>query len=296
MSSSVGSVAASLHAPDLPQVYRGGFILGHEPGGRIAAVGREVTGWRVGQRVSINPNGDICGVCAFCRTRHFNCCVQATLERAVGLQADGALARHVVASTKTLHAVPDAMGPVESRLGGARCDRTPSGATGWRPHRAIGSHRRRWANRAPVLPAQSPFGAARVWLMEPSPERRALSDASGVDRAFDPKRDASDIDRLGADVVLECSGNEHGARAGLNALAPQGTMIVVGGGAHAGLDPLTILLRELKVHGSFIYVDEFDQVIGLLAGSALRVADLTTEIVGIEEAPEHSTSCATPGR
>ena len=131
------------------------------------------------------------------------------------------------------------------------------------------------------------LGAARVWLMEPSPERRAFSDASGVDRAFDPKRDASDIDRLGVDVVLECSGNEHGARAGLNALAPQGTMIVVGG-AHAGLDPLTILLRELKVHGSFIYEDEFDHVIGLLAGSALRVADLTTEIVGIEEAPRES--------
>ena len=79
--------------------------------------------------------------------------------------------------------------------------------------------------------------------------------------------------------------HEHGARAGLNALAPQGTMIVVGGGAHAGLDPLTILLRELKVHGSFIYVDEFDQVIRILADSALRVTDLTTEIVGIEEAP-----------
>ena len=112
--------------------------------------------------------------------------------------------------------------------------------------------------------------------MEPSPERRAFADASGVDRAFDPKRHASDIQRLGVDAVLECSGNEHGARAGLNALAPQGTMIVVGGGAHAGLDPLTILLRELRVHGSFIYVDEFDHVIGLLADSALRVADLTT--------------------
>jgi D-arabinose 1-dehydrogenase-like Zn-dependent alcohol dehydrogenase len=63
-----GICGSDLHAPDLPQVYRGGFILGHEPAGRIAAVGREVTGWRVGQRVSINPNGDICGVCAFCRT------------------------------------------------------------------------------------------------------------------------------------------------------------------------------------------------------------------------------------
>ena len=124
-----GICGSDLHAPDLPQVYRGGFILGHEPVGRIAAVGREVTGWRVGQRVSINPNGDICGICAFCRTGRFNFCVQATLERAVGLQADGALARQVVTSAKTLHAVPDEMGPVESawveplRPHSERCDR-----------------------------------------------------------------------------------------------------------------------------------------------------------------------------
>jgi 2-desacetyl-2-hydroxyethyl bacteriochlorophyllide A dehydrogenase len=280
-----GICGSDLHAPDLPQVYRGGFILGHEPVGRIAALGREVAGWRVGQRVSINPNGDICGVCAFCRTGRFNFCAQATLERAVGLQADGALARQVVTSAKTLHAVPDEMGPVESAW-------VEPAATALRAVRQAGD----LTGRSVLIVGGGPighlccrlsrlFGAARVWLMEPSPERRAFSDASRVDRTFDPTRDASDIERLGVDAVLECSGNERGARTGLKALRPQGTMIVVGGGAHAGLDPLTILLKELRVHGSFTYVDEFDQAIGLLADSALRVTDLTTEIVDIEEAP-----------
>ena len=32
-----GICGSDLHAPDLPQVYRGGLILGHEPVGRIAA-------------------------------------------------------------------------------------------------------------------------------------------------------------------------------------------------------------------------------------------------------------------
>src|SRR5258707_8154853 len=36
------------------------------------------------------------------------------LERAVGLQADGALASQVAVSPKTLHALPDEMGRVES--------------------------------------------------------------------------------------------------------------------------------------------------------------------------------------
>lgn len=53
---------SDLHAPDLPQVYLGGVIMGHEPAGRIAAVGRDVNGWRVGQRVAINPNASSAAV------------------------------------------------------------------------------------------------------------------------------------------------------------------------------------------------------------------------------------------
>jgi D-arabinose 1-dehydrogenase-like Zn-dependent alcohol dehydrogenase len=48
-----GICGSDLHAPDLREVYLGGFIMGHEPAGRIAGVGRDVSGWRVGQRVAI---------------------------------------------------------------------------------------------------------------------------------------------------------------------------------------------------------------------------------------------------
>jgi threonine dehydrogenase-like Zn-dependent dehydrogenase len=34
-----GICGSDRHSPDLPQVYRGGFVLGHEAAGRIAAVG-----------------------------------------------------------------------------------------------------------------------------------------------------------------------------------------------------------------------------------------------------------------
>jgi D-arabinose 1-dehydrogenase-like Zn-dependent alcohol dehydrogenase len=79
-----------LHAPLTSEVYLGGFIMGHELVGRIAGVGRDVTGWRIGQRVCINPNGDTDGICEECRSGRLNHCVAATRERAVGLQADGA--------------------------------------------------------------------------------------------------------------------------------------------------------------------------------------------------------------
>src|SRR5260370_11003013 len=57
-----GVCGSDLHSPDLP-VYRGGFVLGHEASGRISWVGAAVDRWETGQRVAVNPNGNVCGVC-----------------------------------------------------------------------------------------------------------------------------------------------------------------------------------------------------------------------------------------
>src|SRR6201984_3646858 len=98
-----GICESDLHAPDLREVYLGGFIMGHEPAGRIARVGRDVSGWRIGQPGALHPNAATCGVCEACGSGRRNHCLPATRERAVGLQADGALAAHLAVSPKTLH-------------------------------------------------------------------------------------------------------------------------------------------------------------------------------------------------
>jgi threonine dehydrogenase-like Zn-dependent dehydrogenase len=279
-----GICGSDLDAPDLREVYLGGFIMGHEPAGRIAGVGRDVIGWRVGQRVAINPNGYTCGVCEACRSGRLNHCIPATRERAVGLQADGALAAHVAVSPKTLHALPDEMGRVESGW-------VEPAAVALRAVLAAGE----LSGRSVLVVGGGPigqlccrlarhYGAARVWLSEPSAERRSYAEASQADRAFDPTIEAADIERLKADVVLECSGSEPGIRSSLAAARPEGTVVVVGGG-RSGLDPIAILIKELRVLGSFTYADEFAEVIALLADGALQVADLTSEIASIDGAP-----------
>jgi threonine dehydrogenase-like Zn-dependent dehydrogenase len=279
-----GICGSDLHSPPTPEVYLGGFIMGHEPVGRIARIGRDVTGWHVGQRVAINPNGDTCGVCEACRAGRLNHCIPATIERAVGLQADGALAAHVTVSPKTLHAVPDEMGRVESAW-------VEPAATALRAVLLAGD----LTGRSVLVVGGGPigqlccrlarhFGAGSVWLSEPSAKRRSYAEASQVDRAFDPSIDAAEFEDLKADAVLECSGTEPGIRGALTAAGPEGTIVVVGGG-RAGLDPLTILAKELRVQGCFTYVDEFAEVISLLTDGGLQVADLTSEIAGIDDAP-----------
>jgi threonine dehydrogenase-like Zn-dependent dehydrogenase len=70
----------------------------------------------------------------------------------------------------------------------------------------------------------------------------------------------------------------------LQALRPGGVLVVVGAGPGPGLDPLTILMKEITVHGSFTYIDEFDDAIELLAEGQIKVADMTTKVVPLDQA------------
>jgi threonine dehydrogenase-like Zn-dependent dehydrogenase len=75
--------------------------------GRVAAVGELVADWAVGQRVAVNPKGNMDGTCGYCRSGRPNFCRQATLETALGVQADGALAPLMTAFPGHLRRIPD---------------------------------------------------------------------------------------------------------------------------------------------------------------------------------------------
>jgi hypothetical protein len=83
-------------------------------------------------------------------------------------------------------------------------------------------------------------------------------------------------------------GKLSGGNGALAAARPEGTIVVVGGG-RAGLDPLTILVKELRLQGCFTYVDEFTETDG-----GLQVADLTFRDHRHRRRPRRFR--ATPGR
>ena len=49
------------------------FVLGHEPGGVVTEVGKNVKHLKVGDRVALEP-GKTCGHCEFCRQGKYNLC------------------------------------------------------------------------------------------------------------------------------------------------------------------------------------------------------------------------------
>jgi 2-desacetyl-2-hydroxyethyl bacteriochlorophyllide A dehydrogenase len=274
-----GICGSDLHAAQLPQVYHGDCILGHESTGHIAQVGVDVAGWSVGQRVAVNPNGNVCNACEFCRSGRPNFCRQATLETALGLQANGALAPLMATSPSHLRAIPPELAPRAAAW-------VEPAATALRAVELAGDLR----GRTVLVTGGGPIGqlacrlaylkaAERVLLMEPAANRARFAANS---HAAVITADEADAANVSVDVAIECSGNEVATATALNLLTPGGALVVVGAGRGSGLDSATILLKEITVRGSYTYTDEFDRAIDLLATGLLAVDDLTSVVTPLQ--------------
>ncbi|TXR56518.1 alcohol dehydrogenase catalytic domain-containing protein, partial [Quadrisphaera setariae] len=77
-------------------------VIGHETAGRVSAVGQGVTGWSVGDAVTVMPLRPD-GTCAACRAGHGHVCEAMDF---IGIDSPGALAQRWVVPEHTLIALP----------------------------------------------------------------------------------------------------------------------------------------------------------------------------------------------
>ncbi|MHB1417626.1 MAG: zinc-dependent alcohol dehydrogenase, partial [Chloroflexota bacterium] len=81
-------------------------ILGHELAGEVVAVGDEINGYKVGDRVTVEPQ-ILCGVCDACRAGYPNLCDNKVV---LGTQKwVGGYAEYIVAPEQTLYKIPDSV-------------------------------------------------------------------------------------------------------------------------------------------------------------------------------------------
>src|SRR5581483_4034854 len=86
------------------------IIMGHEASGVIAAVGKEVTGWTTGDRVTFDST-IYCGECDYCREGMVNLCDR---RRVLGVSCEdyrqnGAFAQFVAVPPRILYRVPESL-------------------------------------------------------------------------------------------------------------------------------------------------------------------------------------------
>src|SRR5699024_7471174 len=194
----------------------GPIILGHEAAGTVLAVGEDVTGVSVGDRVAIEP-GTPCRRCHECP----DLICRATPPY------DGARAEQIAIDARQLFRIPDSM----SFEAGAMCEPLSVGI--WACHRAglQPGDRVRVTGAGPVglLAAQvaRASGAADVVLSDISQFRLALARELGF-RTETAGTVPEGPGHEDADVLLECSGAPTALAEGLWRLRNNGRAAMVG--------------------------------------------------------------------
>ncbi len=79
-------------------------VLGHEFSGVIIDVGKEVKGWKVGDRIVSETRTGSCGVCYTCQSGFPQNCEQ---KRPYGIGINGAYTKYVAGPARLLHHLPD---------------------------------------------------------------------------------------------------------------------------------------------------------------------------------------------
>ena len=126
------------------------------------------------------------------------------------------------------------------------------------------------------------FGATEVTVSDVNPHRLELARRTGATATATPDDDLGDD----YDALIECSGHPAALTAGIEALRPAGTAVLVGMGPdEEGMLPLSVIQgREIWVTGTFRYANTYPAAIALAASGAVDLKAIMSQRFGLDEA------------
>ena len=259
--------------------------VGHEVSGTVAAVGSEVTGFSVGQKVTVRPL-DNCGECNTCKAGFTHICEKL---RFLGIETAGGFAEYWTVPARLVHALPENM---------------PLKLAALIEPLAVACHDVRRSELRPgdrvVVNGGGPIGmlialCARaaggiVTVCEINEKRLQFARQLGF-RVVNPlKEDPVAIVRgetggSGADVVFEVSGSEPGARVITELARPRGTIVVVAiYSKPVPVDLHKFFWKELRMVGARVYeAQDYEQAIRLAAAGTLPLETLISKVFPLAE-------------
>jgi L-iditol 2-dehydrogenase len=266
--------------------------LGHEFCGIVEEAGSEVQDLRPGMRVTGDPN-IACGRCVHCHAGRVNLCRNL---RAIGIHRDGGFAEYVILPQKQAFELPlwlkpthgDFCEPLACCLHGSDRDGIEAGSSvvilgGG----VIGLLTVQLARLA---------GATKVILSTRQESRRRLAEEIGATATVDPSAGDVMVEIAGpggllpggADVVIECAGVAETMEQMVQLARPGGTVVILGvmpQRAKVAVEPFDILVRELKIVGSFINPFVHRRAADLVASGALELDRLITREIALDDVP-----------
>ncbi len=271
------------------------LILGHEFSGEIALVGKHVVNVRPGDRVTSEINIS-CGQCYYCKVGLRTHCLHV---RALGITTNGAFAEYVKVPSENVHKIPESLSdehavfvePLAAAIRTIMLTRVdPEDFVA-----VIG------VGRLGLLIIQvMKLHMAKVIAVGKNLQQLKIAKIIGADYVVNAtkenpvKRIKEIANGIGADVVVEATGNPNALNVAIASAKSRGSIAVKSTpGLQAKIDLTQVVVRELTVQGS--RCGPFSQAINLLSTKMIRVEPLISKRFKLVQAHIGFKSALQPG-
>ena len=264
-------------------------IPGHEFGGVIVEVGKEVHDYRVGERVAVDPNL-YCGRCDFCRNEQSNHCAN---WQGIGITRPGGFAEYVAAPARACYRLPEAMSDAQAAF--------------IEPLACVVHALKRfrvWPGDAVLIIGGGPMGllltqalrhtgAGQIVVTEKQPARLQLAAQLGATTVVQagPEQDEQlkALAPRGFGVVIDATGVPAVIEHAFSYLRPRGQFLQFGvtpRDAKISISPYDLFHNDWTIIGSFALCYTFQPAIAWLANGVIDVSSLvshTAPIIAFED-------------
>jgi L-iditol 2-dehydrogenase len=269
------------------------IVMGHEAAGIVAAVGSEVSGFAVGDRVTFDSTV-YCGVCDFCRKGEVNLCDN---RQVVGVSCGdyrraGAFAEYVAVPARIVYKLPENLAFAEAAMLEAVSVALHAVAVselkGGETALVIG------AGMIGLLTLQAAraAGCSQVFVADIDPTRLKSAADLSADKTILASGDelTKEILRLtggrGVDVVLEAVGRNETIAAAIDCVRKGGTVTLIGNiTPQVNLPLQKVVSRQIRLQGSCASSGEYPEAMELMAAGKIRVRPLITAVAPLSDGP-----------
>ena len=264
------------------------FVLGHEPGGTVVEVGRNVKHLKAGDRVALEP-GKTCGHCEFCKTGRYNLCPDVVFFATPPV--DGVFQEYVAHEADLCFKLPDNVSTMQGALieplavgfhaamqGGARAGQTAvvmgAGCIG-----------------LVTMMALKAMGVTKVYTVDIMEKRLQKALELGADGVINAgQADAVEevrklTDGKGCDLVIETAGTQATTVQAIR-MTKKGAAIVLVGYSKSGemTLPMSLALdKELTFKTGFRYRHIYPMAIEAVAAGKVNLKGIVTDVFGLGE-------------
>ena len=268
------------------------LMLGHETVGEIIEVGKEVSKFKIDDRIAVNP-ALYCYECKYCKTNNFNLCENVLFlgSAAKTPHTQGAFREQLIIDQSQCHIINDSVTYEEAAFA--------------EPF-AVALHALSFTkyndNQKIVIAGCGPIGLLLLKILVQKVEQEQIFVLDVNNNVLDTAKKIGNINTINIkdnlnfindyrnffDIGFEASGNVNSIN-NLIEICRRGANIIQIGNMPGGLIKINynkVMIKELKLQGSYRFINEFDDAVNKINNKEYIFSDMLTHKFKLQDCEE----------